>query len=101
MMNLGTLKKIEIISTTNTLVDYSGLDEDIKIMVIQDLLEVLNSFDFTSSPRLYISSYEAERGPTRELRITTDITMDIINIHVDALIAHMNQSIASAYTDIV
>lgn len=84
-VNLGTLKKIGIISTNGKLVDYSDLDDEVNILVIQDLLEIINSYDFTSSPKLYVSSYKAERGPTRELRIPTDITMDIICIHIDSL----------------
>jgi hypothetical protein len=64
--------------TASGLKDYEELDADVRASVIKDLLNILNSTEFQVSPKLYIGTVNAERGRSRELRIPTDITMDII-----------------------
>lgn len=81
VLNIGVLQQLKIINN-DKLIDYPDIDLDVKIDVIIDLIDVLNSLCFQESPDYYIASYTADRGLSKEFRIPTDITVDIIKKHI-------------------
>lgn len=90
-INISVLRKLGIMNNAG-LKDYEDLDTDVRVLVIKDLLSILNSTEFQVSPKLYIANVGAERGRSRELRIPTDITMDIITSNLVTIHHHIKHA---------
>lgn len=85
MITVSRLRRDGLITNTDKLVGFENVPENITCEIIYDILKRVNSVEFQKDPNIYISAYSARRGPTRELRIPDDISLQFIKKHLSYL----------------
>lgn len=77
-VTISSLKKDGLLLPNNKLKGFDKLSIAETASVLRDIMKVVSSSEFKHSPKLYMASRQAERGPTTELRIPHDVTHNFI-----------------------
>lgn len=51
-------------------------------LIVKDILRIVNSSIFQSNPETYIAAWEAQRGPTTELRLPDDVSYQFVRENI-------------------
>ena len=78
---VGFLLEKHIINTDGTFLEFK-IDREHCVTVINDVLTRVNGFAFQQDPNVYLSSWQAERGESKEVRIPEDYSMAIIELYL-------------------
>lgn len=81
-ITISLLKKDGLLLENNKLKGFERLSIVETAAVLRDIMKVVQSSEFRHSPKLYLASRQAERGPTTELRIPHDITHHFISTNL-------------------